>query len=364
MKLNPLTWPLAGKIAGGGVAALVVAGGSFGAVTAFSHPAPRSAHSAASSPQAGLGLITPSAAPAASQAAPAGLAAFCQAGSGGQAVSAQNYDPGELDYLITVTNDSGQPVTLTGYTVTFTAFGQTIDAEVPAINPVLAEPGEKWAYTGSYANAPQVSQATYLDETCTVTEVDTPDGPVVPESSSGQNGDANTHAQDVTAAQQQLGQDVSALSSDSHSLDTDTSLAGDLQSMKSDYGTEQQDYQTEQSDGCPAASGDASAVSGDASAVSGDESALQGDEGSLKNDGIASVTTDLANVQKDVAAIQGFGASPRTATSSAVTAGNKALSDAASAISYATGQGNTYISEANQLTQTAANWASNHGCPV
>ncbi len=41
-------------------------------------------------------------------------------------------------------NDTSSAVTFTGYMVTFTAYGQTIDTETPTVNPALAEPGESW----------------------------------------------------------------------------------------------------------------------------------------------------------------------------------------------------------------------------
>jgi hypothetical protein len=60
-----------------------------------------------------------------------------------------------------------------GFTVTFSAFGGTTDAETPTVNPALMEPAETWTFPISFANAPQVSENTYLNETCTVTEIDT-----------------------------------------------------------------------------------------------------------------------------------------------------------------------------------------------
>jgi hypothetical protein len=358
---NPMTWPVAGKIAGAAALMLAVGGASFGVVSATDSPAP-AAHPAASTSTPS----TPQSAPPASQvAAPSGLAATCQVGSSNQPASQQDYDAGGLDYLIAVTDDTGKPVTLLGYTVTFTAFSQTIDTENPALSPVLAEPGEQWTYTGSYQNAPQVSESTYLDETCTVAEVDTADGPVEPgSSSSGPNGNSNTRTADIANAQKQLSDDVGHLSSDAASLDNDTSLSQYLQTEKSGYGTEQQAYQQEQTDGCPAASGDAGAISGYASAVGGYDNSLQGGVSSLQDGGISTVKGDLTAAANDLSALKGLGASPQTPTSSAVAAGNNALTDAASAISYATSQGNQYVSEANSLAHTAADWASNHGCPM
>jgi hypothetical protein len=360
VNLSPMAWPLAGKIAGSAALVLAVGGASFGIVGASEHPASATRPAFAKKPASSFSPSTP---PIPSQPA-SELSAACQVASEGNAVSQQNYDSGSLDYVVAVLNSTGQPVTLTGYTVTFSAYGQVIDTETPTINPALAEPGDRWNYTGQYQNAPQVTENTYLDESCSVTSIDTTDGQVTPQSSSGPNGNTNTNQQNIASAQQKLSDDVGKLSTDAQTLDSDKSLAGDLQSMKNDYGTEQKEFQTEQSDGCAnGASGDASAVGGDASAVGGDMSALQGDEESLKNE-VSSVNGDLTAVQKDLSTIQGYGASPQTSTSSAVAAGNKTLSDTASAISYATGQGNQYVSEANSLAQTAADWASNRGCPI
>jgi hypothetical protein len=294
--------------------------------------------------------------------AAAKLGATCQVTSDGSPASQQDYDPGDLGYAVSVINGTSSAVTITGYVVTFTAYGQVIDTENPGINPALAEPGDTWNYSGSYVNAPQVTEQTYLDESCSITQVETTGGPLTPNSVSDPNGNSNTHQQDIASAQTKLSNDVGTLNQDAQTLDSDNSLAGDLNSMHSDYGTEQSDYGTEQSDGCPGASGDASAVGGDASAIGGDMSALQGDEESLKNSK-SGVQSDISTVQGGAAAITQLGATPATDDGAAIAAGEKALKDTASAISYATRQGGGYLSEANSLSKTAEQWAASRGCP-
>jgi hypothetical protein len=109
-------------------------------------------------------------------------------------------------------------------------------------------------------------------------------------------------------------------------------------------------------------SAEAGTVSGDAGTVSGDQGTLQGDITTLQSNGIAAVKTDLTNVQNDLSALQNLGATPSTGTSSAIATGNKALTSAANAISWATGQGNTINNEAQQLSNTATNYANQHSC--
>lgn len=174
---------------------------------------------------------------------------------------------------------------------------------------------------------------------------------------------AASQAQSVSGAQSSLANDVSALSSDTATLNNDTSLASDISQMKQDYGQEQSDYQTEQQQGsCSDGSmgADASEVSADASSVDADLSSLQADIQALQINDINSVQTDLSNVAGDLSTLQGLGAAPGTPSSAAVAAGHKALTSAASAISWAKGQGQKINAEAQALATTAQNYASSH----
>jgi hypothetical protein len=166
--------------------------------------------------------------------------------------------------------------------------------------------------------------------------------------------------QQVSQAQQSLASDVNTLASDASSLDNDNSLAGDISSMKQDYANEQSDFKTEQSDSCDSMGGDADTVGGDADTVGGDLDTLNGSITDLQAGGIQSVKNDLASVNTDLGVLRSLGASPDTESAAAIAAGNKALKDAANAISWAQGQGNTIYGEAQQLATSAQNYASSH----
>ncbi len=86
MNLNPMMWPLAGKIAGCGAVAVVVGGAAFGAVSAYNHPLPVRPVMAQPS-QSSQAASSPAA-----SAAPSGLVARCQVGSDNNPVTQQNYD--------------------------------------------------------------------------------------------------------------------------------------------------------------------------------------------------------------------------------------------------------------------------------
>ena len=172
-------------------------------------------------------------------------------------------------------------------------------------------------------------------------------------------------AQQVSQAQQSLSSDVSTLESDFNALNTNTQLASDISQMKTDYGTEHADYRTEQTHGsCSDGSmgADASQVSADSSSVDADLSSLQADVQSLQDNGIAGIQADVSAVNGDLSTLRGLGASPATDASGALAAGAKAISNANAAITWANGQGNTIDGNAQQLSTTASNYESQHGC--
>jgi hypothetical protein len=289
---------------------------------------------------------------------------------GFQPVSQQNYNPDESAYLINLQNNTGSPITVTGFSVIFTdASGNEITTATsqPSAGPAYIANGESWNFTDDTGGSGgvQVSESTYLTMNCAVLTVDTDSGQLTPKTISEPNGQQNTNTQNISAAQSKLATDVSTLTNDSASLNDDNTLAAAVQTMKNDYGTEQQEYQTEQSDaasGSCGVSGDASAVGGYASAVGGDQSSLNGAINYLKQNGMATVQSDLTAVQGDLSTLRGLNVTPSTDSSGAVAAGNKALADANAAISYATSQGNQIVAEANSLATTAQNYANSHGC--
>ena len=213
MNLNPATWPLAGKIISVGACALVAASGVTYAVAGHGR-------SAAPSPAATSTPLSQASSPALSTASPgpsspSGLLAGCQVGEGAsstfQPVTRQNIGDGDSAYEITVTNNTGGPVTVSGFGVTFSAFGSRIGADQPTVNTSLMEPGERWNFTIGVTSGVQVSDNTYLNTTCAVTSVDTSNGTVTPTVIPEQNGVQNTRDQDVQQAQQQLAADVTSL---------------------------------------------------------------------------------------------------------------------------------------------------------
>jgi hypothetical protein len=365
MSLNPVRWPFAAKLAGVGVGIAALAGGITYAVSGpegVTVALPQAAPSSPPSSSAPSPVSAPSS-------PPSGLSAGCQVGegSGGFApATQQNISDGSPAYQIQVTNSTGSPVTVSGFTVTFSAFGNTITSATPSVNAALMEPGENWNFPIDMSNVAgiQVSDNTWLNTDCTVTEVETADGPVTPNAVNEPNGQQNTRTQDIQNAQAALAKDVPQLAQDAASLDNDKSLGGDVNTMHTDLGTEQTDYQTEQAASCSDGSmaADAGAVGADAGAVGADLGALQADVTALQNSGVASVKTDLANIQSDLATLQNYGTAPATDSSAAVPAGNKALTDASNAISWANGQGNSINGEAQQLANTANSYSSSHGC--
>jgi len=362
--MNPLSWPLWAKITATAILGLGLAGGVTYAVTSGPGSFPAASPGIPRQPAAPLSTPSP--------AAPSGLSAGCQMGeddgSGFTAVSQQNVSGDEPAYQVTIGNNTARAVTLVGFAVTFSAYGSQVWTDSPTVNnSVLVEPGETWTFptTLGTSSFPQVSNATYLEMTCTVTSAVTPSGTITPSSAiSEPDGNQVGHTQSVQQAQGQGQDDLNQLGSDTTSLNTDNSLASAVSQMKQDYQTEQAEYQTEKSDGCPAASGDAGAVSGDASAVGGDLSALNGAVTYLQQNEVAAVTGDLTAVQNDLGLLASLDAQPAVSTSAAQSAGKQALASAASAISWAQGQGNTINGEAQALSTTAANYASNEGCGI
>lgn len=169
-----------------------------------------------------------------------------------------------------------------------------------------------------------------------------------------------SHDQNVSQAQQSMANDVTSLQDDSATLNNDNSLASAVSQMGQDYKQEQADFQTEQSDSCDSMGGDADTVGGDADTVGGDLDTLDGDITYLQSGEIQTVKSDLANVRNDLSTLHSLGATPAIGYSSAVASGNQALKNAASAISWAQGQGKMINSEAQQLATTAQNYASSH----
>jgi len=362
MSLNPATWSFAGRVIGVGACALVAASGVTYAVvdcggSAAPSPAATSVPlSRASSPALSTASPTPS--------TPSGLLAGCQVGEGAgssfQPVTQQNIGDGDAAYEVTVTNNTGGPVTVSGFGVTFSAFGGRVGADQPTVNTSLMEPGERWNFTIGVTSGVQVSDNTYLNETCAVTSVDTSNGMITPTVIPEQNGVVNTHYQDVQQAQQQLATDVITLGNDSARLNSDNSLAGDVSSMQQAYGQEEQQYRAEQSDSCDVMGGDADDVGGDADDVVGDLIDLQASVSYLRSQKVQAVMTDLVAVQDEVGTLQGLGAAPGTDYSSTVAAGNQSLKNAANAIAWASQQGNAINAEARSLATTAQNYASSH----
>jgi hypothetical protein len=277
-------------------------------------------------------------------------------------VTAQNLG-GTSAYRVTVTNNTGSPVTVDGFAVTFSAYGSHVTTDNPTVNTSLMEPGESWKFIIDITNGVQVSANTDLNMTCAVNQVQTANGPVAPSQVNEPNGEQNTHVQNVQEAQQQLSDDGGTLQENSASLDGDASLVQAVNQMKSDYRAEENEWQTEQQDaGTCGVSGDASAVGGYASAVGGALNSLHGAVSYLQQNGVQAVKNDLAAVNRDLDTLQGLDATPAISYSGAVAAGNKALSDAASAISWADVRGNTINGDARNLAATAQNYANAHSC--
>ena len=171
---------------------------------------------------------------------------------------------------------------------------------------------------------------------------------------------AVSQQQAISQTQQQLLDDIGTLESDSSSLNTNTQLAGDVQDMKSDYQTEGDDYQE---GGCSQEYGDDDAVGSDADSVSSDQDSLNDDIQSIQS-GASDIQNDMQAVKNDIAQLDndGDGAAPSQDPSSTLKAGKTAVSNADAAVKWATGQGNSINSEAEQLATTAQDYASQRDC--
>lgn len=294
---------------------------------------------------------------------PPGLSAGCQLGTddGGFAPAGISGSGGPSAFRVSVRNGASA-VTVTGFAVTFTAYGSQIGTASPTVEQTLMEPGETWDFTVDDNGGVQVSEATYLASTCTVTSVLTGTGPVTPAVTIEPDGNQVSRALAVQSAQSALAADVQRLAADAQSLDGNTSLGDDVSTMTSEYGTEEGEYRTEQGDTSCGVTGDASAAGGDASAVGGDLSALKADISYLEQYPVAAVQSDLSAVRGDLGTLAGLGAAGATAAGPAAAAGSAALKSAASAITWAQGQGRQVMSAANALAATAQTWASEHPC--
>ncbi|MGD0559256.1 MAG: hypothetical protein ABSA93_30310 [Streptosporangiaceae bacterium] len=321
------SWPMAGKVA----AVAVLAGGiGGGAWAATSGSAPLAAVSSPSASSAAVSAPSPSSSPLSS-----GLSASCQVFDGGQPVSQQDYD-GNLTYTIVVTNGTSASLTVSGFTATFSAFGSVIDTETPAVNTALMEPAEKWTFSPlDFANAPQVSENTALNEICDVTEVDTADGQVTPSGVSEPDGQQNTQqtkdSQDYSTATG----DISTLQSDAGDLPGDVSnLSGDVSEANTDLATTKSDASQGQGTDCENVQ---DTVYNDASdTLYNDQTdSTSNDAGTLQQE-IGTVRSDIAQVNSDLQTLTGDGVVAPSNASSAISA-------AQSAIASATSQGNADI---------------------
>lgn len=301
-------------------------------------------------------------------AGPSGLSAGCQLGQGTgstfQPVTQQNIGDGGAAYEITVTNNTNGPVTVSGFEVTFSAFGSQIGADQPTVDTSLMEPGERWNFAIGITSGIQVSRNTYLNTTCTVTSVDTAKGRVTPSAVSEPDGVQNTRQADIQQAQQALAVDVAQLGQDSTALNDDTTLAGAVQVMRREYATANSQWQQEQGDTCTSGdiSGDADQVGDDAELVGDDLGSLNEDVAGLKSGKVSAVQSDISGVQRELSALSRLGVAPGTPTASAAATGNAALKNAANAISWADSQGSTINGEAQQLATAAQDYANAHPC--
>lgn len=329
-----MTWPFWLKLTGTGAGVLLLAGGGTWAAIGFTGHALGSPPPVRPDPQSPVPSYSaveapPTQAPVSQP--PSGLAAACQVGSDGQPASQQNYDTGGLDYLIAVTNGTSNPVTVTGYTVTFSAFGnQAVDAETPSINTTLMEPGEKWTYTGNYSNAPQVSENTYLNETCTVTEVDTDAGPVVPNAVNEPNGQQNTQQQNIADAQSKLSSDTSALQQDAGMSQDVNRIAADVQTTDHDLAATRSDAANGNGDQCINAS---TTVYNDAATTVLNDvvTTVLNDVGTVASD-ITQVRKDITAVQSDAAALANSGGQPTSDPSPVISSAQAAVASAISTV--------------------------------
>jgi len=299
----------------------------------------------AASTSAAVAPLASSAAPApvapASPSAQSGeLSASCQLDDGGQPVTAQDYD-GSPGYEVAVTNDAGSPVTVNGFAVTFSAFGGLVDNESPTVDTTLMEPGERWTYTLGFENAPQVSENTTLNETCSVTEVDTDNGAVTPTVINEPDGQQNTQQQEqqqaqasAAAANQQQEQnaqvDVATLTQDANFSSDVGQVGSAVTQTDSDLGQTRSDAANGNGDECINAS---TTVYNDAATTVYNDvlTTAYNDVNTVASD-IATVRGDITTIQSDQAALQSSGLPETPGAAAAVSAAKSAIASAISTI--------------------------------
>jgi hypothetical protein len=345
VNLNPLTWPLGGKLAaiGGGAAVLA------GAATTAVYP----------------GYAQTPGEP--------GVATYLCSGSTSDMLLQWRDDSAGLSGTYQRADLSGQ-VPSEAVSSDSGELSGTLDATAITLSIGLSQP-LYGSFSGSRltVNFPQ-QDGTIQAATCTQASiadwnnmVDALNGKAGSDNSTAvqqqaQASSAAARQQAVSNAQQSLTNDVSALEQDSATMNNDASLASDISSMKQDYQTGQNDWSTEQSDSCSNVSGDASTVGGDASTVGGDLSTLQGDMQTLQSGDLQTVKNDLGNVQNDLTTLNGLGVAPGVNAAPATAGGNQALKNAAKAIAWANQNGTSINSNAQALANTAQNYANRHQC--
>jgi hypothetical protein len=335
MNFNPMTWPLAGKLAAAVVAALV-AGGSTAAAVASSSPEP-------------------------------GVSTYICSYSSEDLLLQWKDQGGYLsgtyqDARLTGTAPQEQVTSGSGQ-LSGSISGSGITLNIGFSTPVYGTVNS----SSVTLNVPQ-QDGTIQPVTCPASDLTHWNKAVAAlnQQASRDNQVANQqaaraqHDQQVSQAQQDLANAVSRLEGDKSTLNNDTSLSDAVSQMKQDYEQEQSQWQTVQSDSCQNMSYDAGTVGYDAGTVNYDLGTLNYDVTSLQDGDIQAVKKDLSDVSSDLAALQNLGATPGTDSSSAVAAGNKALTSAANAISWAQGQGEIINGEAQQLATTAQNYANSH----
>jgi hypothetical protein len=342
MTINPMEWPTWAKLA----AIAVIVGAAAGGIVATTRPSSKPVAASSSVKSAPL---APAASSSASQ-PPQGLSASCQVASDGDPVSQQNYDGGGLDYLVAVANGTSSPVTVSGLAVTFSAFGGTVDNETPTVNSTLMEPGEQWKFDLSYANAPQVSENTYLNETCAITEVDTGNGQVSPAVVNEPNGRQNTQAQNNQNQEQQAQSDVNKLTQDTGFSSIVSQIGDDVQSTQNDLSTTRQNAASGNGDQCINAS---TTVYNDAATTVYNDvlTTVYNDVGTAQTD-IASVRSDISTVQSDQAALKSAGLPGTPGTGAAISAAQSAIASAVSTINAGIDHANSDLDTAYQIANS------------
>lgn len=351
MSLNPLTWPLAGKLAAVGVVAAGAAGASAAVATGYAN--------------------TPG---------EPGIATYMCSGRSSDMLLQWRDSSGDLSGTYENAGLSGQAPTETVSSgsggLSGTVAGTAITLSVGLSQPLYG------TCSGSQLtlNVPQ-QDGTIQAGTCTQATISQWNNTIASlngtassdnntalqqqaqaSSAAAQQQAQQQHDQQVSQAQQSLSGDVSTLASDAGTLNGDKSLGGDITTMKNDYQTGQNDWDTEQSDSCSNFSSDSTTVDSDATTVDSDLTTLHSDIQTLQSGDIQSVQTDLSNVQFDLSTLSGLGATPDTNASPAIAAGNQALKSAANAITWANQNGNSIDTQAHALATTADSFANSHGC--